>query len=108
MPPPASSAVRKVKVRGLARIAGWILVLWGGLVSLIGLYDAFFGEPEANFYSLEKWEFVTQSQWLRWSGFETAYGLACAGLGLACWEFAKRLPDWIERAAEPSGSFPGS
>lgn len=88
---------QKVKVRGLARIAGWIFCGWGGVVAFLGLYHAFWGEPEANYYSPEKWEFVTKAQWLRWTGFEMTYGLACVGLGLACWEFAKRLPEWIER-----------
>ncbi len=87
----------KVKVRGLARIAGWIFVLWGGTIAFKGLFDSFFGEPEANFYSPEKWQFVTQEQWTRWSGFEMAYGLASIGLGWACWEMAKLLPEWIER-----------
>lgn len=91
----------KVKIRGLVRIAGWILICWGAFISLIGLFDAFFGEPEANYYSLTRWEFVTQEQWLKWSGFEMAYGLACVGLGLLCWEFAKRVPDWISRTKEP-------
>ncbi|OGR84654.1 MAG: hypothetical protein A2901_07430 [Elusimicrobia bacterium RIFCSPLOWO2_01_FULL_54_10] len=92
--------MEKVKIRGLVRIAGWIFHVWGGLVAFKGLYDSFFGEPEANLYSPEKWEFVTQEQWLRWSGFEIAYGLACIGLGFACWEAAKRLPDWVERAKQ--------
>ncbi len=89
--------MEKIKIRGLIRIAGWIFNVWGGLVAFKGLYDSFFGEPEANFYSPEKWQFVTQDQWMRWSGFELAYGLACVGLGWACWEMAKKLPDWTER-----------
>ena len=94
--------MEKIKIRGLARIAGWILIVWGGIVAFKGLYDSFFGEPEANYYSLEKWQFVNQEQWLRWSGFEIAYGLACVGIGLACWEIAKRLPEWIERKKKPA------
>ena len=87
----------KIKVRGLARIAGWVALIWGLGFGLIGLFHAFLGEPEANAYSLEKWQFVSQQQWLRWSGFEITYGLACMTLGLLCWEYAKRLPDWITR-----------
>lgn len=87
----------KIKIRGLVRIAGWIFMVWGALLTVLGLYHAFIGEPEANYYSLTPWEFVTREQWLRWSGFETAYGLACAGIGFLCWEYAKRLPEWIER-----------
>ena len=89
--------MEKIKIKGLARMAGWMFYAWGGLVAFKGLYDAFFGEPEANLYSPEKWQFVTQRQWARWSGFEMAYGLACVGLGLACWVAAKRLPDWTLR-----------
>lgn len=87
----------KIKIRGLIRIAGWIFSIWGGLIGLVGFYHSFWGEPEANYYSPQPWQFVTKEQWLRWSGFEIAYGLACIGIGIACWEFAKRLPEWILR-----------
>ena len=93
--------MEKVKIRGLVRIAGWIFIVWGALVTFKGFFDSFFGEPEANFYSPEKWQFVTQDQWLKWSGFEIAYGLAMVALGLVCWEAAKRLPEWIEREKRP-------
>lgn len=93
--------MEKIKIRGLARIAGWILICWGEGVAFLALYHAFFGEPEANYYSLNKWDFVTQEQWLRWSGFEITYGLACVGLGICCLEFAKRLPEWILRPKQP-------
>ncbi len=96
-----SGMEEKIKIRGLARIPGWIFILWGSLIALTGLYHAFFGEPEANYYSPEKWDFVTQEQWLRWSGFEFTYGLACIGIGLLCWEYAKRLPEWISRPKQP-------
>lgn len=87
----------KIRIRGLVVIAGRLFMLWGAAVALAGLYHAFWGEPEANFYSFSKWEFVTRAEWLRWSGFEIAYGLACLGLGLACLEFSKRVPEWVER-----------
>ncbi len=90
----------KIKIRGLVQIAGWIFMVWGCLMTALGLYHAFAGEPEANYYSLERWQFVTQAQWLRWSGFETAFGLACAGIGFLCWEYARRLPEWIVRDRE--------
>ncbi len=95
----------KIKIRGLVRIAGWIFMLWGGSLGILGLYHSFFGEPEANYYSLRPWEFVTQEQWMRWSGFEIAYGLACAGVGFLCWEYAKRLPEYVERERETTKSF---
>ncbi len=92
-----SPSKEKIKIRGLVEIAGRIFTVWGALIVFLGFYHSFFGEPEANFYSPAKWEFVTQEQWLRWSGFEIAYGLACAGIGILCKEFAKRLPEWVER-----------
>ena len=95
----------KVKIRGLARMAGLLFLAWGGLVALAGLYHAFIGEPEANFYSLEPWQFVSREQWMRWSGFEMAYGLACVGVGLACFKCALRLPLWIAREVPSDGFF---
>lgn len=92
----------KVKIRGLARIAGWIFMCWGCWIALVGFYHAFFGEPEANYYSPKKWDFVTQEQWLRWSGFEMAYGVACVAVALLCWEYAKHLPEWILRDKPPT------
>ena len=87
----------KVKIRGLARLAGWGFAVWGGLVALKSLYDLVWGEPEANLYSARPWEFVTQEQWLRWSGFELAYGLACLALAWYAWSFARWLPEMVER-----------
>lgn len=98
----------KIKIRGLARIAGWIALVWGTGFGILGLFHAFIGEPEANAYSLDKWQFVSQEQWLRWSGFEITYGLACMGLGLLCWEYAKRLPDWVSRPRPHADDFFGS
>jgi len=89
--------MEKVKIRGLVRGSGWAFLLWGGLISLKGLWDAFWGEPEANYYSLEKWEFVTKQEWLRYAGFEWAYGMACMGVAYLLWQFASRVPEYIER-----------
>jgi hypothetical protein len=96
-------ATERVAVRGLARMAGWMAVPWGALLALKGLYDAFFGEPEANFYAPKPWAFVTRDQWLRWAGFELAYGLACLALGFAAWEYAKRLPEFVVRDKDIRG-----
>jgi len=89
--------MEKIKIRGLTKIAGWVFVLWGTIVSVKGIYDAFWGEPESNFYSLSKWEFISKKQWFNWSGFEVAYGFSCVGLALLLWEFSKRLPEYVER-----------
>jgi hypothetical protein len=89
--------LEKVKIRGLAVISAFVLGLWGAVVSLKGLYDLFAGEPDANLYSAQKWQFVTQEQWLRYGGFELAYGLACAALAYALWRYSRFLPEVVER-----------
>ena len=86
-----------IKIRGLARLAAAIFAGWGGLVAFKGLWDLFVGEPEANLYAPQKWAFVTEAQWLRWSGFELVYGLACAGLAWYCLRWGRRLPETVER-----------
>jgi hypothetical protein len=88
---------QKMAVRGLARMTGWIFLVWGAVTALKGLYDAFLGQPEANYFSPKPWEFVTREQWFRWAGFELAYGLACLGAGFAAWAYARRLPEFILR-----------
>ncbi|MBI4679361.1 MAG: hypothetical protein HY748_17435 [Elusimicrobia bacterium] len=88
----------KIKVRGLACLAAAIFGCWGGLIALKGLYDLFIGEPEANLYSAVPWTFVTQEAWLRYGGFEVAYGLACLALGWAVLRYGRFLPETLERA----------
>jgi hypothetical protein len=85
-------------------MAGLLFFSWGLVTALKGLYDLFVGEPEANLYSAQKWQFVTQEQWLRYGGFELCYGLACLGLAWALWKYSRFLPEIIERpkkAPEP-------
>ena len=94
-------AQEKIKVRGLPRIASAFLGAWGVVVALKALYDLFAGEPEANLYSAEKWQFVTQPQWLRYAGFELAYGLSCLALAWLLWRYSRFLPEWIERPRRP-------
>jgi hypothetical protein len=89
--------MKNVKVRGLVSISGWLFVSWGGIVALKGIFDSFWGEPEANFYSVSKWEFISQKQWLNWSGFEITYGLCCIGISLLLFNYAKRLPEFVKR-----------
>jgi len=89
--------VEKIKIRGLAHGTSIFFSLWGLLVACKGVYDLFIGEPEANLYAPRPWEFVSREAWLRYSGFELVYGLACLGLALALWKYARFLPETIER-----------
>lgn len=90
----------KVLIRGLVRCAGWIFLIWGILVTCKGIGDSFWGEPEANYFSSEKWEFVTKIQWLRYAGFETVYGLACIGVAYLLWKYASYMPEYYTRPAQ--------
>ena len=96
--------MEKIKLRGLPVISGWIFVFFGVIVTLKGFYDSFFGEPEANIYSLKKWDFISKQQWLTWSGFEIAYGLACMGVAYFLMEYSKRLPEYITVEAKKEKS----
>lgn len=93
----ASPTNEKVKVRGLAHLCAGLFGVWGAVVTVKAVYDLLAGEPEANLYSAEKWQFVTQEQWLRYAGFELCYGAACLALAWAVWRYSRFLPDWIER-----------
>ncbi len=93
-----TAKTEKIKIKGLPRIASAILGVWGVAVAAKAFYDLFAGEPEANIYSAQKWQFVTQEQWLRYGGFELAYGLACLLLAWGLWRYSRFLPEWIERA----------
>ncbi|MBI4371203.1 MAG: hypothetical protein HY552_02780 [Elusimicrobia bacterium] len=86
-----------IKVRGLGRLAARLFAAWGGLIAAKGLWDLFVGEPEANLYAPVPWAFVTRAQWLRWSGFELAYGLACLGLAWYVRRWSRRLPETLQR-----------
>jgi hypothetical protein len=89
--------MKKIKIRGLVVAASWIFLAWGGIVAVKGVYDAFWGEPEANFFSPQKWDFISRHQWLTWTGFEITYGLACVGIALVLRAYAPLLPPYIER-----------
>ena len=93
--------MEKIKIRGLARIPAGVFGVWGAVVSLKALYDLFSGEPEANLYAPEKWAFVTQEQWLRYAGFELAYGAACLALAWALLRYSRLLPETMERPRRP-------
>lgn len=87
----------KILVRGLVKCAGWIFLIWGIVIALKGMYDSFWGEPEANYFSPEKWDFITQAQWIRYAGFEILYGLACVGVACALWKYASYMPEYYVR-----------
>lgn len=96
----------KVLIRGLVRGAGWIFLVWGAIVAFKGIWDSFWGEPEANFFSPAKWEFVTKEQWFRYTGFEILYGLACAGVAFLLWKYAAYMPEYyVRKKQEPDDSF---
>jgi hypothetical protein len=90
-------AKRKIIVRDLALLGARIFFVWGALVLAKGLWDCFGGQPEANYYSPEPWQFVTRDQWLRYAGFEVAYGAACLAVAWVIKFYSRRLPETTER-----------
>ncbi len=90
-------AKEKIKIRGLLKIAGRIFLCWGIIIAAKGIYDLFWGEPEANMFSPQKWDFVTRGQWMTWSGFELTYGLCCVGIWILLKKYSGFLPEIIER-----------
>jgi len=89
--------MKKVKIRGLFIIAGTIFLFWGALIATKGIYDAFSGEPEANYFSSYKWEFVSRAEWLRWSGLELVYGLSSFALGIYLRKIARSFGEYQEK-----------
>jgi hypothetical protein len=94
------SSTEKVKIRNLVRLASWILGLWGAAIVPKGLYDIFWGEPEANMYAPQPWAFVSYEQWLRYSGFELSYGISCLALAWFLWRYSCFLPETVTRLRE--------
>ncbi len=90
-------AYKKTAIRGLASLASVIFFAWGALIVLKGVWDVCGGQPEANFFSPQPWEFVTREQWFRYAGFEIIYGVTCLALGWYIRRVGKHLPEWIER-----------
>lgn len=78
-------------------MAAWIFGLWGAVIAPKGLYDLFWGAPEANLYAPAPWAFVTREQWLRYGGFELAYGLCCIALAYFAYRYSRFLPETIVR-----------
>ncbi len=89
--------MKKFKIRGLVTSACWIFFSWGAIIVLKGIWDLFWGEPEANIYSRYKWEYISQHQWLTWSGFEVTYGLACLGTAYLLRKYSERVPEYITK-----------
>jgi hypothetical protein len=91
---------QRIKVRGLPRIVAWILGVWGAAVTPKAVYDLFWGEPEANLYAPAPWAFVNKEQWLRYGGFELAYGLSLLTLAYFLYRYSRFLPETVVREAE--------
>lgn len=90
-----------IKIRGLAKISAWMFAVWGGVVTLKGLYDIGWGQPDANQYAPTAWAFVSQEEWLRYSGFETLYGAACLGAAWYLFKLSRFLPETVTRKKDP-------
>jgi len=88
----SDSKTKRVAVRGVVRFPSVLFFLVGGGAALKGIWDSFFGAPEANVFSPVPWSFVTREEWLRFAGFELAFGLACVGVGLTLWVWSRELP----------------
>ena len=84
-------------------MSGVLFGLWGSVVTAKAVYDLFWGEPEANLFSAEKWMFVTREQWLRYGGFELTYGLTCLALCSVIFKYARFLPYSQERPRREPG-----
>lgn len=73
--------------------------IWGAVVFLKGAYDLVLGgQPEANLYAPVPWAFVTQAQWLRYSGFEATYGVTCLAIAWVLIRYGRFLPETLRRA----------
>lgn len=83
---------REVKLRAVVRTGGWIFIIWGIIVVIKGILDAFILEPES--------EFIALKDWIRYSGFEITYGVVCILFGLVILEFSKRVKEKIKRKIE--------
>ncbi len=84
--------IEKIKIRGLVCQSGWIFFIWGIIVAIKGLLDAFILNPESEFVSLD--------EWLKYAGFELTYGLACLGVGILLFKFSPRVKEYIVRDKE--------
>jgi len=86
---------KKVKVRWLFKFSSWLFIIIGTIILIDGILDSFILEPEANKFSLSKWEFITFEEWLNFARFEMIYGLSCIILGLYTLKFSRKLPSYI-------------
>jgi len=84
--------VEKIKIRGLYRGAGWIFCVWGTIVGIKGFLDMFRDSPS---------EFIPLEKWVIFSRFEFIYGIVSILVGMAAFEYAKRVAEYIERPRQP-------
>jgi len=85
---------KEVKLRPVVKAGGWIFIIWGIVVVVKGILDAFIFEPET--------EFIALKEWIRYAGFEIVYGFACILFGLVIFEFSKRVKEKIKKRIENS------
>ncbi len=88
-----SAETETVYLAPLARLTASIFAIWGLLIALKALYDLFWGTPEANLYSARPWQFISLPQWMRYSGFELSYGIACVALAAGIRAYSNFLPE---------------
>jgi hypothetical protein len=74
----------KQEARGLAQIAGWIFIVIGILVIIMGFMRIFGLIAPVS-------EFVTPANRQNFALFTIIYGLACCALGLVIFKFMKRF-----------------
>jgi hypothetical protein len=86
---------KKIKIRWLFKFSSWLFIILGIIILIDGILDSFFLEPEANKFSLSRWEFITLEEWTNFARFEMIYGLSCIILGLYILKFSHKLPIYI-------------
>lgn len=75
------------EIKGLLRLAMWMFYTWGILVTVFGfLRLVSINKPDS--------EFITATEWFRFSVFQITYGMVCVGVGyLICLFIQKKLND---------------
>ncbi|MFH1239243.1 MAG: hypothetical protein V1653_03920 [bacterium] len=73
----------KQEARGIAQMAGWIFVIIGVLVIILGFLRLFVIPPIS--------EFVSAANRQNFALFTVIYGAACLAVGTVIFKFAKRF-----------------